>query len=276
MEKQELFQIGEVAKMFQISVGTLRHYEKMGLVKPEYIDQQSNYRYYSIRQLECLNTIRYLRALDMPLDQIKDFLNNRDIDKIQTILQQQKEKIISKQKELKIIEKKIDNRLAQLKDALASQLDVIRIIEAPACRMAWISHHISIHSYLDLETSIRQLQLNQKSPMAFLGKVGVSIEQEALCQKQFQYYQRVFLLLDEEEDYNGTVETLPPQTCVSIRFCGGHQQAITYYIQLIEYIEKNHLRIAGSSREITMIDDGMTNQTDQFVTEIQIPISNKN
>ena len=34
MEKQELFRIGEVARMFSISVGSLRHYEKLGLIRP--------------------------------------------------------------------------------------------------------------------------------------------------------------------------------------------------------------------------------------------------
>ena len=77
MDKKELFQIGDVAKLFHLSVGTLRHYEKNGLLQPEYIDPQSGYRYYSTRQFECLNTIRYLRVLDMPLDQIGDFLKKR-------------------------------------------------------------------------------------------------------------------------------------------------------------------------------------------------------
>lgn len=65
MEKHELFQIGDVAKMFHLSVGSLRHYERIGLVMPEYVDQETGYRYYSTRQFECLNTIRYLRVLDM-------------------------------------------------------------------------------------------------------------------------------------------------------------------------------------------------------------------
>ena len=73
-QKKELFRIGEVSKLFHISVGILRHYDKMGLLKPEYTDQETGYRYYGIRQFECLNTIRYLRLLDMPLEEIGDFL----------------------------------------------------------------------------------------------------------------------------------------------------------------------------------------------------------
>lgn len=111
MGRKELFQIGDVAKMFHISVGTLRNYEKLGLLQPEYIDSETGYRYYSTRQFECLNTIRYLRVLDMPLPQIKDFLKNKDIGKIQKMLLEQKETVIRKQKDFHIIEQKINNRL---------------------------------------------------------------------------------------------------------------------------------------------------------------------
>lgn len=74
----KLYKIGEVAKMFKISISTLRHYETIGLLKPEYIDFKSGYRYYGIRQFESLNIIKYLRVLDMPIETIKSFLLNRE------------------------------------------------------------------------------------------------------------------------------------------------------------------------------------------------------
>ena len=52
MKEEKLFRIGEVAKMFHISMGTLRHYEQSGLVLPEKIDERTGYRYYSLKQLE--------------------------------------------------------------------------------------------------------------------------------------------------------------------------------------------------------------------------------
>ena len=76
MSDAELFQIGEVAKMYHLSVGTLRHYEQAGLLKPEYTDPNSGYRYYSVRQFERLTNIRYLRALGLPLDEIAAYLQN--------------------------------------------------------------------------------------------------------------------------------------------------------------------------------------------------------
>lgn len=272
MEKSELFHIGEVAKMFHLSVGSLRHYEKIGLLQPEYIDAETGYRYYSTRQFECLNTIRYLRVLDMPLAQIADFLKNRDVAKMKEMLCQQRETVIRKQKDLQIIERKINNRLQQLESAVRSDLDVIRIVQAQKCRIAWIRNDISISSYLDLETSIRQLEDQQKDALVFLGKVGVGITREKLQRKQYDRYDMVFLLLDEEDSYEGSVTELPEETCVSIRFCGSHREAPVYYEKLDRFITEHKLVITGFSKEITMIDYGFTNDTDQFVTEIQIPV----
>lgn len=86
----ELFQIGEMARLFHLSVSSIRHYETLGLVTPERIDSDTGYHYYSVRQFEAFNTIRYLRTLDMPLPEIADFLRNRDVDKIEEKLQAQK------------------------------------------------------------------------------------------------------------------------------------------------------------------------------------------
>ena len=83
MDRKNLFPIGEVSKLFHISVSSLRHYENIGLLTPEYISPDSGYRYYGAEQFEVLNTIRYLRALDMPLSEIEDFLKNKDIDLIE-------------------------------------------------------------------------------------------------------------------------------------------------------------------------------------------------
>ncbi|MDO5336833.1 MAG: MerR family transcriptional regulator [Eubacteriales bacterium] len=272
MEDKKLFRIGDVAKMFHISVGSLRHYEQMGLLKPEYTDEDTGYRYYSVRQFEVLNTIRYLRVLDMPLDQIADFLKNRDIDVMEDKLLRQKELVAEKLRELAVIERKIEHRLQQLRDARSSKLNVIQLKEVPACRVVWIKDSLAPKSYLDLEYAIRRLEENQRESLVFLGKVGIGISKENLLAGQFAQYDLVFLVLDEEDTYEGTVEEHLEELCVSIRFCGSHKEAGAYYQQLMEYIKEHKIEAAGFSREITMIDYGMTDDTGKFVTEICIPI----
>lgn len=272
-KKGEWFRIGEVSKMFHISVGLLRHYDKIGLLQPEYTDPETGYRYYSVRQFECLNTLRYLRALDIPLNEIATFLNNRNLDTIHELLQTQKEEVIKRRQELLRIEHKIDRRLAQIDDALSSTFDTIFLSHKPAFRINSIRTEISPRNYLDLESSIRKLDQSKESSVIFLGKVGIGISAENLLRRQFQPYDIVFLILDEEDQFDGKTTFLPESDCVSVRFQGSHEKAGIYYEKLMDYIGEHHFFINGFSREITMIDDGFTNDSSKFVTEIEIPVA---
>ena len=273
MNEAELFQIGEVAKLFHVSVGTLRHYEQVGLLTPEYIAPDSGYRYYSTRQFEVLNTIRYLRALDMSLSQIGDFLKNKDTQVIQEKLLRQKEAVARKRRELERIERKIDNRLNQLQSATTANLDVIRLESMPACRIVWMRDSLKPQSYLDLEQSIRKLEAGQKTSVVFLGKVGLGITPENLVTGRLERYDLIFLILDPEDDYEGDTQLFPAGNCLSVRFRGSHMQAPSQYEKLLSYIQENNLQISGFSREITLIDNGITDDPSKFVTEIRIPIA---
>lgn len=273
MNHNGLFRIGEVSKLFHVSISILRHYDKIGLLKPEYTDPDTGYRYYSTRQFECLNTIRYLRALDMPLEKISGFLQNRNIDSIHNLLIEQQREVKRRRQELALIEHKIEKRLQQLEDALSSQLDVIKLIRNPARRLTAIRRELSPSNYLDLEYSIRELEQSEENSVTFLGKVGLGISAKNLNHHRYRPYDIVFILLDEEDQFNGKTIFLLEETCLSIRFQGGHERAPEYYEKLMSYIEQNHYSVTGFSKEITMIDYGLTDDVTRFVTEIQIPIS---
>ena len=151
-------------------------------------------------------------------------------------------------------------------------LDVIRQVDMPARRIAWLHDTLTPKTYLDLEPSIRQLEQPAQESVVFLGKVGVGISRARLEEGTYTEYDRVFLLLDQEDVYQGKEEALPPERCLTVRFRGSHREAEGYYRRLMEYIRRERLEILGPSKEITMIDDGMTSDTEKFVTEIQIPV----
>lgn len=275
MNKQKLFSIGDVAKLFHLSVSSLRHYEDMGLLSPEYINPDSGYRYYGARQFEVLNSIRYLRALDMPLTEIADFLDNRDVGRMEEKLLLQKQSVISKQEELKRIERKIDNRLRMIEDAKNSVFDTVQLVKKNKCRMVWVGDSLIIHGFLDMEAPMRRLEKEQAEAMVFLGKVGVGISTENLKKGYFDSYDGIFLILDEEDYFEGEITEMAETLCVSIRFCGSHAEAALQYQKLMKYIAEHRLKINGFSREITMIDYGLTNDLSKFVTEISIPVKYK-
>lgn len=272
MDKKTLFPIGEVSKLFHISISSLRHYENIGLLTPEYISSESGYRYYGPSQFEVLNTIRYLRALDMPLSQIEDFLQNRDIDRIEEKLRQQKEAVLQKQRELKRIERKIDHRLSWLRDAQAVPLDTVSLVRLPACRIVWVEAPLKIDGFQDMEAPIRKLDQSDAEAVVFLGKVGLGISAEHLQSAQTDRYDGIFLTLDREDVYTGDTVMLPETLCVRLRFRGSHTEAQAQYRKLLGYIQKHKMEIQGFSREVTLIDYGVTSDPEKFVTEICIPV----
>ena len=69
-----MFRIGEFAQIAQVSGRQLRFYDQLGLLRPAHIDQQTGYRYYSIRQLPRLNSILALKELGLSLEQIGPLL----------------------------------------------------------------------------------------------------------------------------------------------------------------------------------------------------------
>ena len=269
---EELFQIGEVAKLYHVSVGTLRHYEQAGLLKPEYTDPDTGYRYYSVRQFEQLTNIRYLRALGLPLQEIAAYMQNRDADIIAETLRRQKNLVQQKKQELDIIERKIDHRLAQLEEARTAQLDCIQLEQQPALRIVGLRASVEFSGYLWLEHSIRKLEQGQKLPLSYIGKVGVGVTAEHLRAGQYDAYDLVFLVLDAEDVYEGAVEQLPAGLCATVRFRGSHEKAGGYYAKLMQYLQVHQLKAVGFSREITLIDNCISADPEQYVTEIRIPV----
>ena len=272
MDRRGLLPIGEVSKLFHISVSSLRHYENIGLLTPAYISPDSGYRYYGTEQFEILNTIRYLRALDMPLSEIEDFLKNKDVARIEEKLRQQKQAVLKKQQELKRIEQKIDHRLSWLSDAQNEPLDMVSLIQLSACRIVWMDDSLKIDGSQDMEAPIRKLDQSDAEAVVFLGKVGLGISVEHLQKAETAQYDGIFLVLDQEDIYKGKTLTLPETLCVRLRFRGGHAEASAQYQKLLDYIEKHKMQISGFSREVTLIDYGITNDTEKFVSEICIPV----
>ena len=268
-----LLRIGEVARLFNLSVGTLRHYEQMGLLEPAYVDAASGYRYYGARQLSTLNTISHLRVLDLPLAQIREFVTTRDVDLMQRQLAQQQELIERKRRELERVSRKIDDRLVLLRGALDAELDTIYEVNAPELRCAVLRERVNPTDAYALEWQIRQLQKGQHETFVFLGNLGVGIAPERIATGDFDGYDEVFLLLDDTDDYLGDVEVRPATRCLTVSFRGTHGQAAPHYERLLDYMHERDLSPAGPSREIALIDDIISDDPATYVTQITVPVT---
>lgn len=104
---KDYFSISQTAKIVDMTTETLRHYDRIDLVKPSKIDEWTGYRYYSQQEIVRLNTIRALRCMDLTLAEIKDILAYDDFNKIIAILKQAEKSADEKIAELNYAKTKI-------------------------------------------------------------------------------------------------------------------------------------------------------------------------
>ncbi len=67
--------IGELAKLRNVNVQSLRYYERLGILVPSYVNPESGYRYYSLEQIMILDTIILCIDLGIPLKDLKNYVN---------------------------------------------------------------------------------------------------------------------------------------------------------------------------------------------------------
>ena len=116
------FSVGEAAKAANTTAETLRHYDRIGLVKPSKKDEWTRYRYYTEQDIVRLNTVRALQLMDLPLQEIKKVLEYDDLEKIIAFFQQ--------------AEKRADEKIAALQFSKAkiqlAKADYVRNLECSA------------------------------------------------------------------------------------------------------------------------------------------------
>ncbi len=102
--------IGKVSKLKNVSIKSLRYYDQIGILKPAFVNTETNYRYYTKEQLYLLDAITVCIKLGIPLKDLNNYVEGASIN-LQKLLYDGK--ILAEQKILDI-----RNCLATLQDTL--------------------------------------------------------------------------------------------------------------------------------------------------------------
>jgi DNA-binding transcriptional MerR regulator len=81
-----LLPIGMFSRASSLSIKTLRAYHEAGILVPAQVDRFTGYRMYTEDQLADAAIVRRLRALDLPLEQVRQVLQARDPDFTREVL----------------------------------------------------------------------------------------------------------------------------------------------------------------------------------------------
>lgn len=121
IKMKDFFSISQTAKIVGMTPETLRHYDRIGLVKPCKVDEWTGYRYYSQQEIVKLNTIRALRCMDLTLTEIKEILSYDDFQKIIETLKQAEKSADEKIIELNYAKTKIQRARAFYENKLKGE-----------------------------------------------------------------------------------------------------------------------------------------------------------
>ena len=268
-----MIKIGDFARLSQVSVVTLRHYDDINLFKPISVDPFTGYRYYSIHQLARLNRILALKDLGFTLEQIEHVLSGITLEELRGMLKlrhaEQTQRLAEETGRLERIATRL--KYIELEDKVAEYDVVLKTVPpmlVASCKVT-IPTNDQVPQYLDtayhnLWNFIKEHSLKTLSPhMTLWHQAAEVVENEVV---------EAMIVVDRKAPNTVEVQvyTLPETRVVSFVHHGNFDGFQIGHTVLLKWIEENGYRVGGGYRELYLKHDP-TNLNDS-TTEIQYPI----
>ena len=273
MRTEIKLKIGEFSRLMQTTVKTLRHYEQIGLLLPDEVDEATGYRYYRMEQMQRLNAIKDLKSLGFSLDEIKDIY---DDDTHTPSLEILEAKIDDCRRQLRELEQR-RLRLAELADSRKQLLIMEKCSIQSLPEIIVASHREVVENY----DAIGAMCVNVIGPE--MQRLGCKCPPPGYCftiehDKEYkpkdidiEYCEQV-----EEAGEDSAIITFKRLPAVPTALCmkhvGPYDRFYQSYVELFKYAEEQGYQIAGAPR--TCYIDGCWNQEDpeKWLSLIQLPV----
>ena len=273
--EENFLTIGEVAKVANVSIQTLRYYDQIDLFKPAYIDPQTNYRFYKDSQLYHLDLIKSLKHLGSSLEEIKH------------VQQQSPEQLLQFLEKQELI---IEERVKKLKEVHQTLLKTKRQMHEQLA----ISSFNEVFFKEEVEERILMVETDNLTPVyipnSYYTTLKTTVENEGSiipsrygCIYPFKHYKDI---LDIQYDYvftplmtdryiqlrseNMDVQTKKAGTYICIAFIFEANTYFERYEQLRQYILNHELDVYPDVYEIFMPTNYSPLKEDEFVVELKL------
>ncbi len=268
-----MIRIGDFARLGQVSVVTLRHYDDIGLLKPQSVDQFTGYRYYGVEQLAQLNRILALKDLGFTLQQIGQVLSGVTLEQLYGML--------------KMKQAEVDQTIANERERLTRITARLRQI---ALENNVADHNVGLKEVAPVLVASRRVTIptNAEVPSylggAFDEAYGFVAERGATAAGPCLaiWHQPAAVLTNEDAEGAVPIEAAVAGTervkvyeleggqFVSVTHDGPFETMSQAHAALLSWAESNGHRVAGSYREVYLREGAGEVQP---VTEIQYPLA---
>lgn len=273
---KEKYSVSELARLFGISTQTLRYYDKIGLFRPAHTDEHTGYRYYSYKQFFNLSMIMQLKRLNFSLESIRRYSSTKDIEQLEQNLAAEKKLIRQEIAQLQSLEEKTDRLLKKLQISRSITAEQTCELQLEPDRFQYeipINFEIKdLYQYIKVmyESYIKSSFATNISTHS---EIVLKIYRENLCRKQFRTYNSIGFFLDSGTEPCGRgITKISGGLFASFLHIGPYDTIHRSYQKVYDFIEKEHLTICGDSIEFAFISISLTDNSSNFITQIQIPV----
>ncbi len=273
---KDYYKIGEISKIYGIGRDSLMYYEDIGILKP--FRDKNGYRMYKLSDIWRLNLIKELRSLNFPMKKIKEYLDDRNIESTKEILNKEIILIDEKIEELLSYKQNIMKRLDTINDELRNlklyEIDLVYINKRKDLEL-----NANITKDEEFDFLIQKLQKDYENRFTILGNnnIGSSFCLDKIKQGIYNEFKSVFCFLEDEEEIYNII--FNEGYYLTLTYKGKYKNNKHYINKMFEYIEEKGYKIISDPIEIYKIDIHETEDINEFITEIQIPVDinhNKN
>lgn len=273
---KDYYKIGEISKIYGIGRDSLMYYEDIGILKP--FRDKNGYRMYKLSDIWRLNLIKELRSLNFPMKKIKEYLDDRNIESTKEILNKEIILIDEKIEELLSYKQNIMKRLDTINDELRNlklyEIDLVYINKRKSREL-----NANITKDEEFDFLIQKLQKDYENRFTILGNnnIGSSFCLDKIKQGIYNEFKSVFCFLEDEEEIYNII--FNEGYYLTLTYKGKYKNNKHHINKMFKYIEEKGYKIISDPIEIYKIDIHETEDINEFVTEIQIPVDinhNKN
>lgn len=270
MPKEKFFTIGEISKLYNIGLDSIRYYEKMGVLSPKR-NPENNYRLYTLKDISRLTAIRELMALNFSLEEIKAFYENHNVDSTISMLEKELKSV--NENILKLYEAKnsIEARLKKItnikKVPVTGEISVIEMFERP-CIM--VSEKNIPDNYVDY--SVVKYMKTHSQPISTIGACSCYTLDIENSNPDSDYYRTKNVFFYSEGIHYHSNYTLPAGKYISTYYKGSPKKTKMIMPSLYEYAKRHRLKVIDDPIEFCHIDEYETSDENEYLTELQLPV----
>jgi DNA-binding transcriptional MerR regulator len=274
-----VFSTGAFARLAQVSVRTLHHYDDVGLLQPTEVDDRTGYRWYSADQLARLHRILALRDLGFSLTEIRPIVDEEvSLDELRGMLRLRRAEASGRMAAEAERLARVEARLRQIEDEQSpSQYDVV-VKPLDPLRLAALRESAPAFGNDVLGPIFGRLFGELHAMLAAIGvaPVGPPVALYYDSGDADAPIDVVAALPIGTEDMSGTdFEVLElrdePRAVATVH--RGHMNSVERgYEALLRWTEQTGERVDGYSREVYLDIDGAP---ETWVTELQFVLAPK-